>query len=101
MSLIVPWGEVHATLNANRDLDITIESVNEGWNDLNPVIKPHPQPGYAISFRRSAFSDQLKKLQSFLGDPSSFSYFMGKYYMRFPLFTCEMKYGSAGLDIAG
>ena len=99
--LIVPWAEAHASLSANRDLDIAIESVNEGWNNSNPITKPRPQPDYAIGFRRSAFSeDQLKKLQPFLGDPSSSSYFMGTYYMHFPFFTCEVKCGSAGLDIA-
>ena len=78
--LLVPWAEAHATLSANRDLDVAIESVNEGWNNSNPITKPRPQPNYAIGFRRSAFSeDQLKKLQPFLGDPSSSSYFMGTY----------------------
>lgn len=99
--LIVPWAESHAALSVNRDLDIAIESVNEGWNNSNPVTKPRPQPDYAIGFRRSAFSDdQLKKLQPFIGDPSSSSYFMGTYYMHFPFLTCEVKCGSAGLDIA-
>lgn len=99
--LIVPWAEAHASLSANRDLDIAIESVNEGWNNSSPITKPRPQPDYAIGFRRSAFSeDQLKKLQPFLGDPSSSSYFMGTYYMHFPFFSCEVKCGSAGLDIA-
>jgi hypothetical protein len=41
-----------------------------------------------------------RKLQPFLGDSSSSSYFMGTYYMHFPFFTCEVKCGSAGLDIA-
>lgn len=99
--LIIPWVEAHASLSANRDLDIAIESVNEGWNNSNPITKPRPQPDYAVGFRRSAFSDdQLRKLQPFLGDPSSSSYFMGTYYMHFPFFTCEVKCGSAGLDIA-
>jgi hypothetical protein len=99
--LIVPWIEAYASLSADRDLDIAIESVNEGWNNSNPITKPRPQPDYAIGFRRSAFTeDQLTKLQPFLGDPSSSSYFMGTYYMHFPFFTCEVKCGSAGLDIA-
>lgn len=96
--LIVPWAEAHASLSANRDLDIAIESVNEGWNNSNPITKPRPQPDYAVGFKRSAFSDdQLKKLQPFVGDPSCSSYFMGTYYMHFPFFTCEVK---CGLDIA-
>lgn len=66
-----------------------------------PITKPCLQPDYAVGFRRSAFSkNQLTKLQPFLGDPSSFSYFMGTYYMHFPFFTYEVKCGLAGLDIA-
>lgn len=49
--LIVPWAEAHALLSANRDLDIAIESVNEGWNNSSPITKPHPQPDYAIGFQ--------------------------------------------------
>ncbi len=99
--LIIPWAEAHASLSANRDLDIMVESVNEGWNNSNPITKPRPRPDYAIGFKRSAFSDdQFKKLQPFLEEPSSFSYFISTYYMHFPFFTCEVKCGSAGLDIA-
>ncbi len=99
---IAPSAEAHAALNgANHDLDVAIESVNEGWNNSKPITKPRPQPDYAVGFKRSAFSeDQLQKLQPFLGDPSFSSYFMGTYYMHFPFFTCEVKCGSAGLDIA-
>lgn len=99
--LIVPWAEAHALLSTDHDLEIAIESVSEGWNNSNPITKPRPQPDYAVGFRRSAFSEnQLKKLQPFLGDPSSSFYFMGTYYMYFPFFTCEVKCGSTGLDIA-
>ena len=69
--LIAPWAEAHATLSGTRDLDIAVESVNEGWNNSNPFTKPRPQPDYAVGFKRSAFSeDQLQKLQPSLGDPS-------------------------------
>jgi len=65
------------------------------------VTKPRPQPDYALGFGRSAFSDdQLNKLQPFIGDPSDLSYFMATYYMPFPFLTCEVKCGTAGLDIA-
>ena len=78
-----------------------VESVNEGWNNCVPVTKPRPQPDYALGFGRSAFSeDQLNKLQPFIGDPSYLSYFMATYYMYFPFLTCEVKCGTAGLDIA-
>ncbi len=65
------------------------------------VTKPRPQPDYAVGFRRSAFSkNQLTKLQPFLGHPSSSSCSIGTSYIYFPFFTCEVKCGSAGLDIA-
>jgi len=51
--LIVPGAEAHALLSAKRDLDIAIESVNEGWNNSMPVTKPRPQPDYAVGFKRS------------------------------------------------
>lgn len=99
--LIVPWAEAHALLSANPKLVIAVESVDEGWSNSIPITKPRPQPDYAVGFRRSAFSgSQLKKLEPFVGDPSSSSYFMGTYYMHFPFFTCEVKCGSAGLDVA-
>jgi hypothetical protein len=98
--LIVPSAEPLATLGANH-LDIVIESVNEGWNNCVSVTKSRPQPDYAVGFGRSAFSDdQLSKLQPFLGDPSDLSHFMATYYMHFPFLTCEVKCGTAGLDIA-
>jgi hypothetical protein len=98
--LLVPSAETLATLGANH-LDIMVESVNEGWNNSIPVTKPRPQPDYAVGFGRSAFSeDQLSKLRPILGDPSCSSYFKATYYMLFSFLTCEVKCGSAGLDIA-
>ena len=98
--LIVPYVEPLATLGA-KHLDIVVESVNEGWNSCIPVTKPRPQPDYALGFARFAFSDdQLNKLKPFIGDPSDLSYFMATYYMHFPFLTCEVKCGTAGLDIA-
>ena len=99
--LIVPWVEALAILKFDHTLDIAIESVDESWKSSIPIIQPPPQPKYSVGFKRSAFSEeQLEKLQSFLGDPSSLSYFKGTYSMYFPFFTCEVKPGSAGLDIA-
>ena len=98
--LLVPSAESLATLGASH-LDIVVESVNEGWNNCIPITIPRPQPDYALGFGRSAFSDdQQKKLRPFVGDPSDVSYFMATYYMYFPFLTCEVKCGTAGLDIA-
>ena len=99
--LITPWVETYAALSGNSDLDIAIESVNEGWNHSIPITSPRPQPDYAVGFKRSAFTrDQLLKFQPYLGGPLSSSYFMGTYYMHFPFFTCEVKSDSMSLDIA-
>ncbi|KAI4241304.1 MAG: hypothetical protein L6R40_004610 [Gallowayella cf. fulva] len=100
--LMVPGVETHALLSTNPDLNVAVESVNEGWNNSIPVTKSSPQPDHAVGFGRAAFLDhQLQKLQPFLGDPYlSSSYFLGTYYMRFPFLTCKVKRGSAGLNIA-
>ncbi|KAK3116336.1 hypothetical protein LTR53_003413 [Teratosphaeriaceae sp. CCFEE 6253] len=98
--LIVPSAE-HLALFGAKDLDILIESVNEGWNNSIPLIKTRPQPDYSAGFRRSAFTnEQLQKLQPFVGELTDMSYFMATYYMYFPFLTCEVKCGAAALDVA-
>ena len=98
--LIVPSVEQFALFGA-KDLDILVESVNEGWNNSIPLIKTRPQPDYSAGFRRSAFTnEQLQKLQPFVGDLTDTSYFMATYYMYFPFLTCEVKCGAAALDVA-
>ena len=75
-----------------------IESVNEG---SVPVEGPRPQPDYAVGFRRNAFSsDQLKKLDPFLGSVWDTSLFVATYRMYFPFLTCELKCGDAAFNIA-
>ncbi|KAK4899308.1 hypothetical protein LTR49_027680 [Elasticomyces elasticus] len=74
--LIVPSAE-HLALFGAKDLDILVESVNEGWNNSIPLIKTRPQPDYSAGFRRSTFTnEQLQKLQPFVGDLTDTSYFM-------------------------
>jgi hypothetical protein len=98
--LIVPSAETLATFGA-KDLEILIESVNEGWNNSIPVTKIRPQPDYSVGFRREAFTeDQLKRLEPFVGELTDTSFFMATYYMYFPFLTCEVKCGAAALDIA-
>lgn len=98
--LLVPSPESLAAFGATN-LDILVESVNEGWNNSIPITNPRPQPDFSVGFRRSMFSDgQLGKIQSLLGDPSSLSYFRATYYMYFPFLTCEVKCGATGLNIA-
>ncbi|KAM0311005.1 hypothetical protein ACHAO8_007621 [Botrytis cinerea] len=98
--LIVPSAQSLAIRNA-KHLKPLIESVNEGWNNSIALTKPRPQPDYAVGFERTAFTeDQLKKLQPFIGGFMELSLFMGTYYMYFPFLTCEIKCGTAALDIA-
>ncbi|KAL2261299.1 hypothetical protein VTK26DRAFT_4441 [Humicola hyalothermophila] len=99
--LIVPSAESLATFGA-KQLDILIESVNEGWNNSIPLTSTRPQPDYSVGFRRNAFTeDQLAKLSPFVGDfIAGDQSFMATYYMYFPFLTCEVKRGAAGLDIA-
>ncbi|KAK3900113.1 hypothetical protein C8A05DRAFT_45977 [Staphylotrichum tortipilum] len=100
--LIVPPAEILCTYGASH-LKHFIESVNEGWNNSDPVTSTRPQPDYSVGFRRDAFTeDQLAKLSPFIGDfiAGDRSLFMATYYMYFPFLTCEVKCGAAALDIA-
>ncbi|KAK6591861.1 hypothetical protein H4I96_12138 [Botrytis cinerea] len=98
--LIVPSAQSLAIRGAER-LKPLIESVNEGWNSSIALTKPRPQPDYAVGFKRTAFTEnQLKKIQPFIGAFLELSLFMGTYYMYFPFLTCEVKCGTAALDIA-
>jgi hypothetical protein len=100
--LIVPSAENLATYGA-RELDILIESTNEGWNNSIPLTGTRPQPDYSVGFKREAFTEeQHKKLAPFIGDfiAGDQSFFMATYYMYFPFLTCEVKCGAAALDIA-
>lgn len=90
-SLLVPSPESLAAFGATN-LDILVESVNEGWNNSILISNSRPQPDFS--------DDQLSKIQPLLGDPSSLSYFRATYYMYFPFLTCEVKCGATGLDVA-
>jgi hypothetical protein len=100
--LIVPSAETLFMFGA-RPLEVLAESVNEGWNNSIPLIGTRPQPDYSVGFKRKAFSgEQLQKLSPFIGKflLGAQSFFMATYYMYFPFLTCEVKCGSAALDVA-
>lgn len=98
--LIVPSAENLATDGA-RHLDHLIENVDEAWTEGIPVEGPRPQPDYSVGFRRSAFTgEQLKRLDPFIGSVFDTSFFVATYRMYFPFLTCEVKCGTAALDIA-
>lgn len=95
--LIVPSADALNTYGAEQ-LNILIESVNEGWNNSLPLTSTRPQPDYSVGFKREAFTkEQLDKLTPFIGDfiTGDQSFFMGTYYMYFPFLTCEVKCGAA------
>ncbi|KAF2789400.1 hypothetical protein K505DRAFT_352608 [Melanomma pulvis-pyrius CBS 109.77] len=86
-----------------KHLRCLIESVKEGWNNSVAFTSTRPQPDYSVGFKREAFSEeQRKKLAPFIGNftGGDQSYFMATYYMYFPFLTCEVKCGSATLNIA-
>ncbi|KAK3175907.1 hypothetical protein OEA41_007229 [Lepraria neglecta] len=98
--LIVPSAKDLAMYGA-RHLDHLIESVNEAWTSSIPVEGPRPQPDYSVGFKRSAFTDeQLKRLDTLIGSAFHTSFFIATYRMYFPFLTCEVKCGTAALDIA-
>ncbi|KAI1130518.1 hypothetical protein F5Y10DRAFT_235414 [Nemania abortiva] len=100
--LIVPPAEILCAYGA-KHLRHLIESVNEGWNNSIPLTSIRPQPDYSVGFRREAFTDtQLAKLSPFIGNfiAGDRSFFMATYYMYFPFLTCEVKCGTAALDVA-
>ena len=97
--LIVPSAEELADRGSDH-LEHLVESINEGWNNCEPLARPRPQPDFSLGFSRSAFSKQLAKLQPFVGGPEDTSLFVANYSMWFPIFTCEVKCGTAALDIA-
>ncbi|KAH8722856.1 hypothetical protein GQ44DRAFT_686329 [Phaeosphaeriaceae sp. PMI808] len=100
--LIVPSAETLAEYG-EEELGILIESTDERWKNSIPLVGARPQPDYSVGFREEAFSvEQHEKLAPFLGNflAGDQSYFMANYYMYFPSFTCEVKCGAAGLDVA-
>ncbi|KAL7953662.1 hypothetical protein V8C34DRAFT_296390 [Trichoderma compactum] len=99
--LLVPSAETLALYA--KPLDILAESVNAGWNNSIPLTGTRPQPDYSVGFRREAFTDdQLHKLSPFIGDFlfDDVSLFMATYYMYFPFLACEVKCGTAALEVA-
>ena len=82
-------------------LKCLIENVNEGWAGSISVEGPRPQPDYSVGFRRSAFSeDQLHRLDPLIGSVFDTSLFVATFRMYFPFLTCEVKSGTAALDVA-
>jgi len=104
--LIVPSAETLATYGATHLEHLTV-GMNERWNESIPLTATaaRPQPDFSVGFMRSAFTqDQLKKLEPFTGNVLAAtrlsSFFLATWRMYFPFFTCEVKSGAGGLDIA-
>jgi hypothetical protein len=100
--LVVPAAEILAIYGAT-ELKCLVESMNEGWNNSDPLTIPRPQPDYSVGFRREAFTkEQLERLSPLIGDflQGDQSLFMATYFMYFPFLSCEVKCGTAALEIA-
>lgn len=98
--LLVPsvdW--LNSSMAEVQHLNLLTESVNEGWNNSQPLAGPRPQPDYAVGFKIWAFSDKLKPLLGRYLEGAT-SLFMATPYMCFPFLTCEVKGASEVLEIA-
>lgn len=100
--LIVPSAEDLADFGSEY-LECLVESINAGWNSSLPVTTTRPQPDYAVGFGWSAFSqDQLDKLEILTGNAlrGVKSWYTATWFMYLPFFTCEVKCGAQGLNMA-
>lgn len=109
---IVPSAEVLADRGIKHLAGVR-ETTNACWINSEPFIYPlgsgsgsrfgpRPQPDFGFGFDRDAFNtEQLQKLQPFLGDLlTDYSLFAANFQMYFPFLTCEVKCGDGGLDVA-
>ncbi|PQE12496.1 phosphatidylserine decarboxylase protein [Rutstroemia sp. NJR-2017a BBW] len=98
---IVPSAELLADRGAKHLANIR-ETANACWTRSGSRSGPRPQPDFGFGFDRDAFnSEQLQRLQPFLGDLlADYSLFAVTYQMYFPFLTCEVKCGDGGLDVA-
>lgn len=104
--LIVPSAETLVTYGATH-LKHLMVSMNEHWNESIPLTATAacPQSDFSVGFKRSAFTqNQLKKLKPFTGNILAVtklsSFLLTMWRMYFLFFTCEVKSGAGGLDIA-
>ena len=98
--MIIPAPEELAHCEATHFKHL-IKTINKGWIKSIPLIKgPHPQPDFAVGLKSSAFtSEQLKKLQSSIGNWQTTSHLMATDEMYFPFLILEMKCDNEVLNI--
>lgn len=100
--LICPSAQVFRIRGAKNPNHI-FESINERWSSMAEFEGSLPQPDYSVGCGRSAFTqEQLNRLRPFVGEPGYkvTTYFMATAQMYFPFLTCEVKRGTAALDVA-
>ncbi|USP78430.1 hypothetical protein yc1106_05704 [Curvularia clavata] len=88
--LLVPSAEI-LTIRRPREERIFVETTDELWTDMIPILHPRPRPLYGVGFRKKAFSeDQIKRLEQFVGSVGCRyeSYFKTTFLMYFPFLTC-------------
>ncbi|KAL2827839.1 hypothetical protein BDW59DRAFT_171262 [Aspergillus cavernicola] len=110
--LIIPSAEIEAH-RGHTGFKHLIDSIKESWNHSNsldgparlPTRKvlryrlPNPQPDYAVGFKEHAFdSNQIQKLQAYVGELNDTSFFKGTSNMFFPFFTAEEKARTGSLE---
>lgn len=101
--LIAPSAENLATYGAT-ELKHLVFNVNERWGESIPITDTRPQPDRCVGFDGSAFTwPQRQRLKHCIGHFVPVEYvspFLATWKMYFPLFACEAKSGTGGLDIA-
>ncbi|KAH7016657.1 hypothetical protein B0J12DRAFT_417504 [Macrophomina phaseolina] len=98
--LIVPSAEQLVAEGATH-LDYLIESTDETWSASVKIYGPKPKPDFSVGFRWDKFTEEhTRRLEPFIGDLEDESVFKATSLMYFPFLTCEVKCGTAALDVA-
>jgi hypothetical protein len=79
-----------------------IDAVDECWSrSIGLVDGRRPHPDFSVGFRRSTFtSEELQKLEPYIGDWSATSRLAATFGMHFPFLTAEVKCGNESIEIA-
>lgn len=94
---LVPSAEILALQYPNQ-FDHLVEGHNDRWIDAILFYKKLPQPDRTKAYGLSAFTDIERRKLGIV--PGCASWFTTREGMLFPYFTCEVKCGKEGLNIA-
>ncbi|KAJ9657865.1 hypothetical protein H2198_004061 [Neophaeococcomyces mojaviensis] len=94
---LVPSAEILGWLPAGKFKNL-VEGHNDRWLDATVLFQKLPQPHRTVAYRPSAFTEEeQRKLDIVSKETSTFIVRTG---MMFPFFTCEVKCGKEGLNVA-